>query len=64
MRSGRPRVELEECAIALAPPETRLLLLSGSVANPEDVVEWLRRLGRPAVRAATRPSGFAAGGEG
>ena len=38
-----------ELAIALAPPETRLLLLSGSVANPQDVVEWLRRIGRDAV---------------
>jgi len=37
-----------EAAIALAPQETRLLLLSGSVANPEDIVAWLRRLGRPA----------------
>jgi superfamily II DNA/RNA helicase len=38
-----------ELAIALAPPRTRLLLLSGSVANPEDVARWLRRLGRDAV---------------
>ena len=37
-----------EAAIALAPKETRLLLLSGSVANPEDIVAWLRRLGRKA----------------
>jgi hypothetical protein len=33
----------------LAPSETQLLLLSGSVANPQDVVKWLRRLGRDAV---------------
>ncbi len=38
-----------ELAIALAPPQTRLLLLSGSVGNPEHVVKWLRRIGRDAV---------------
>jgi superfamily II DNA/RNA helicase len=38
-----------ELAIALAPPRTQLLLLSGSVANPHHVVQWLRRLGRDAV---------------
>ena len=38
-----------ELALALAPPQTQLLLLSGSVANPQDVVKWLRRLGRKAV---------------
>jgi superfamily II DNA/RNA helicase len=38
-----------ELAIALAPPRTQLLLLSGSVANPQSVVQWLRRLGRKAV---------------
>ena len=38
-----------ELAIALAPPQTQLLLLSGSVANPQDVVKWLTRLGRKAV---------------
>jgi superfamily II DNA/RNA helicase len=38
-----------ELAIALAPPQTQLLLLSGSVANPQDVVKWLLRLGRKAV---------------
>jgi superfamily II DNA/RNA helicase len=38
-----------ELAIALAPPQTQLLLLSGSVANPHDVVKWLQRLGRNAV---------------
>jgi superfamily II DNA/RNA helicase len=38
-----------ELAIALAPPSTQLLLLSGSVANPKDVVKWLERLGRKAV---------------
>jgi replicative superfamily II helicase len=46
-----------ELAIALAPESTQLLLLSGSVANPQDVVKWLRRLGRDAVliRHDTRP---------
>jgi superfamily II DNA/RNA helicase len=38
-----------ELALALAPSETQLLLLSGSVANPQDVVKWLQRLGRKAV---------------
>src|SRR5947207_10636921 len=38
-----------ELAIALAPPQTQLLLLSGSVANPQDIVKWLNRLGRSAV---------------
>jgi len=38
-----------ELAIALAPPRTKLLLLSGSVANPQDIVKWLHRLGRKAV---------------
>lgn len=38
-----------ELAVALAPDRTQLLLLSGSVANPEQVAAWLRRLGRDAV---------------
>jgi superfamily II DNA/RNA helicase len=38
-----------ELAMALAPPQTQLLLLSGSVANPQDLVKWLLRLGRKAV---------------
>lgn len=38
-----------EIAIALAPPRTQLLLLSGSVHNPQQIVAWLRRLGRDAV---------------
>ena len=38
-----------ELALALAPSETQLLLLSGSVANPQEVVKWLQRLGRKAV---------------
>ncbi len=46
-----------ELAIALAPPQTQLLLLSGSVANPEHIVKWLTRLGRRAVlvRHGERP---------
>jgi hypothetical protein len=35
-----------ELILSLAPPETQILLLSGSVANPQDVASWLRRLGR------------------
>ena len=38
-----------ELAVATAPAHTRLLLLSGSVANPAEVVRWLRRIGRDAV---------------
>src|SRR6188508_2721654 len=38
-----------ELALALAPPQTQLLLLSGSVGNPQDVVTWLRRIGRDAI---------------
>ena len=43
-----------EGAIALAPLETRLLLLSGSVANPRDVAEWMRGLGRRVEVVETR----------
>lgn len=42
-----------ELALAMAPPSTQLLLLSGSVANPQDVVKWLERLGRRAVLIRT-----------
>jgi superfamily II DNA/RNA helicase len=38
-----------ELAVALAPRHTQLLFLSGSVANPQDVVAWLHRIGRNAV---------------
>ncbi len=38
-----------ELALALAPRRTQLLLLSGSVGNPQDMVKWLKRLGRDAV---------------
>lgn len=38
-----------ELAIALAPPGTQLLMLSGSVGNPARLVKWLRQIGREAV---------------
>jgi superfamily II DNA/RNA helicase len=38
-----------ELALALAPPGTQLLLLSGSVQNPQDVVAWFQRIGRDPV---------------
>jgi superfamily II DNA/RNA helicase len=38
-----------ELALALAPAHTQLLLLSGSVSNPQHLVQWLTRLGRNAV---------------
>src|SRR5438128_2703842 len=46
-----------ELAVALAPKSTQLLFLSGSVANPRDVVAWLQRIGRDAVliEHKTRP---------
>jgi superfamily II DNA/RNA helicase len=46
-----------ELAIALAPSRTRLLLMSGSVANPGTVGAWLERLGRPVtvVTSVERP---------
>ncbi len=38
-------------------PDTRLLLMSGSVANPDFVAKWLERLGRPVtvIRHKIRP---------
>src|SRR5688572_23011831 len=42
-----------EIAIGMAPAHTQLLLLSGSVANPNDVVKWLQRLGRDAIHVRT-----------
>lgn len=46
-----------ESALAASPPETQLLLLSGSVANPDLVQAWLQRIGRRAriVRCGIRP---------
>jgi superfamily II DNA/RNA helicase len=42
-----------EGAIILASSRTQLLLLSGSVENPKDVAEWMRRLGREVEVVAT-----------
>ena len=42
-----------ELALALAPPHTQRLLLSGSVANPQDIVKWFNQLGRRAVLVKT-----------
>src|SRR5207244_8982228 len=46
-----------ELADDLTPKATQLLFLSGSVANPRDVVAWLERIGRDAVliEHKTRP---------
>jgi len=46
-----------ELAVALAPPDTRLLLLSGSVGNPGKVAAWMERLGRRVrvIGTAERP---------
>ncbi len=46
-----------ELALALAPAHTQLLLMSGSVSNPQDIVKWLERLGRDVhlVRTKERP---------
>ena len=46
-----------EGVIAGLPSTVQLLLLSGSVANPNDVATWLRRLGRTVelVRHSERP---------
>ncbi len=46
-----------ELALAMTPPETQLLLLSGSVANPREVEAWLQRCGRTVatVRHPERP---------
>ncbi|MDF1656383.1 MAG: DEAD/DEAH box helicase [Verrucomicrobiales bacterium] len=46
-----------ELAVALAPADTRLLLMSGSVSNAKRVEEWFTRLGRPVshVETKTRP---------
>lgn len=43
-----------ELSVALAPSETRLLLLSGSVANPQHVADWMCRLGRDAQVVETK----------
>ena len=43
-----------ELSIVLAPPETQLLLLSGSVANPKKVADWFERLERDVEVVQTR----------
>ena len=43
-----------ELTIALAPPQTQLLLLSGTVGNPRQIVQWLRRIGRDAVMVCSK----------
>jgi superfamily II DNA/RNA helicase len=43
-----------EGAIILAPPSTQLLLLSGSVENPRDIADWMRRLGRRVETVSTQ----------
>lgn len=42
-----------ELSIALAPSHTQLLLLSGSVSNPQEVADWLKRIGRSAKLVST-----------
>jgi superfamily II DNA/RNA helicase len=46
-----------ETVLAIAPPSTQLLLLSGSVSNPKAVAEWLRSRGRKVtlIEEHTRP---------
>lgn len=46
-----------EVAVAIAPRQTQLLFLSGSVANPSAIRTWLENTGRTAavVRTSTRP---------
>ncbi len=57
MLADEQRGAMYELALALAPPSTQLLLLSGSVANPAAIEQWLARLGRRTrlVRTAVRP---------
>ena len=38
-----------ELAIAMSPRSCQILLMSGSVSNPQDLVAWLNRLDRDAV---------------
>lgn len=43
-----------ELAIAMSPRTTQILLMSGSVSNPQDLVAWLKRLGRDAALVRRR----------
>ena len=38
-----------ELVLAQAPSNTQILVMSGSVSNPQDLVTWLNRIGRDAV---------------
>ena len=53
MIGDRSRGVNYELIIAMAPPTTQLLLLSGTVANPGHVVDWLKRLDRDAILVST-----------
>jgi len=57
MLADRRRGAAYETVLAIAPPSTQLLLLSGSVSNPKAVAEWLRGLGRKVtlIEEYTRP---------
>lgn len=57
MMADRRRGAAYETVLAIAPKETQLLLLSGSVSNPKAVAEWLRNLGRKVtlIEEHTRP---------
>ena len=57
MLADRRRGAAYETVLAIAPPSTQLLLLSGSVSNPKAVAEWLRSLGRKVtlIEEHTRP---------
>ncbi len=46
-----------ELALSQAPSDTQLLLLSGSVANPNEIAEWFESLGRTCdlIRVSERP---------
>ncbi len=57
MIANRVRGLNYELCVALAPENTQLLMLSGSVSNPNDIVKWLTRLGRKSklIRVSERP---------
>ncbi|QQL43856.1 DEAD/DEAH box helicase [Sulfuriroseicoccus oceanibius] len=57
MIANRVRGLNYELMIALAPQDTQLLLLSGSVANPQHITAWMERIGRSPklVRVSERP---------
>lgn len=53
MIADRSRGSHYEAAIVLAPADTKLLLLSGSVENATDVAAWMTRIGRKVAVVAT-----------